>query len=231
MVTNRAMRRLLAVLSLLTLLLAACGDDGNGADSDAGLPGEDDAALPEGPEPDGGEDVQDDALAAPLVPCAHPEARYRIDYPENWHVNDPESAAPCSVFSESPVELTDGGDEAAAAVIVRIEPLALEQARQGNGQWEVLSEVPNQVAGRQAIMIDARATAENTVFQPGTNAYWYIVELGPQQVLTATTHGEGEGQFRTRRRVLDAMMATLEMDGDTAPASPSPDASATGDGG
>lgn len=143
--------------------------------------------------------------------CAGPEGRYEVRYPAGWHT-DPGRG--CSIFGEEPVEESTGGP-GVGAVAIDVAPVALDVATDPSGV-RVLSTERVTVAGRPALRRLEEGTGE-AVLPKGVRRYSYFLDLGDAVLVASTTgppeRGEagGDAGFERRRRVLDAMMATLEL--------------------
>lgn len=186
-----------------TLFVGAPGEVGGPGDPDR--PGDPDGSGElRGAEAEGA-DVR---LAAS---CAGPEGRYEVRYPAGWHTGPGRG---CSIFGEEPVEESTGG-AGVGAVAIDVAPVALDVATDPSGV-RVLGTERATVAGRPALRRLEEGTGE-AALPRGARRYSYFLDLGDGVLVASTTappdrgDARGDADFERRRRVLDAMMATLEL--------------------
>ncbi|MGH2450175.1 MAG: hypothetical protein ACRDGE_02670 [Candidatus Limnocylindria bacterium] len=141
--------------------------------------------------------------------CRSAEGGYAIRAPAGWWTNAPEDAPPCSYFHPEEFEIGPGV-ELRAAVRVSMAAFPFEQASSTEG-LRVLSEERLTVAGRPALRREAEAVGDPLV-PAGTRVYTYYVEAAPGRTLIAATSQLAEADYEGTRAVLDAMMATLQLE-------------------
>ena len=189
------MRPLLAVLG--AALLSACAGP---AVPDRGTPGvEETDAAPRG------------AAIALDGECVGP-AGVTVAHPADWAVNAGDVVAPCSRFAPEPFTVRPHSDVRLAAIVLRVEDLALE----------VLAGPPPDEVARTDVLVDGRAAVRQVLvtgpglYPEGTRITRYLIDLGRERTLVADAvlppgapHGEPVS-------VLDAMMGALEIGGPAA---------------
>lgn len=190
----------------LTVLLTAC-------------------SAPEEPEPSESPDATPSATEPSVTPtggtasetadttmCENPDDRFSVRYPADWHVNDPEPGGHCLVFHPEPFELRPRTEiPAGLAIVTRVEPVAMERMSAADYGSEELSRRETTVAGLPAVAVEARATQDAPLQEPGTLSYRYLVRLGPERTLVARTTDRGDVPYEEKRQVLDDMVATLSF--------------------
>lgn len=185
---------------LLALLLAGCPEPG--------VP----AAPVEEPAQDPGVDV-------PAQPepewhsCTNPVAGYTVSFPGNWHTNDGDVMAPCSLFDPQPIQIDPATEiPADIAVVIRLEEIDFESvASLAPGQEEMLREGMT-VDGRTAQRVEVRLI-EDQLRPAGTRTYQVIVDMNGQTLIAEATD-IGQPPYEERRSTLDEMMETLRFEED-----------------
>ena len=144
------------------------------------------------------------AAAALGATCASPEG-FRVDHPADWSVNDGEVLPACSWFDPEPFDVPEATD-ARAAVTIRLLP----------GDAPELA-FPDEVAraivpvdGRDALRVEQVTTAG--LWPVGTPITSYVVDLPDGRVLLADVVGLPGSDHDRDVAVLDAMMASLDVD-------------------
>ena len=66
------------------------------------------------------------------------------------------------------------------------------------------------VDGRQALRIEAEASGEGLAPR-GMRSLRYVIDLGGGRSLIATTHDTGAGRYETEKRILGAMVESLDL--------------------
>lgn len=202
--------RSLALLCALALLLAACG--GDGADPPAG-----DATPPQTVEPTTPEPTATTPAPTPGptlgASCTNPQDGYGLDYPQDWHVNDPGNPTePCRVFHPEPFDLEPGTEiDPALAIVADLEPVPMERMAQGDPDVEVLRREEVTVAGHEALVLETRATEDAPLLEPGTRTYLYLVRVGTEHTFVLRATDRGEPAYETKIEVLRAMVATVRF--------------------
>lgn len=161
--------------------------------------------------PDGAPPAEPDLMAR-TTQCTNPVDGYRIEYPAEWHTNDGTVVSECRLFDPQPLELEpDTEIPSDIAVSIQREPVAFETVtREPHGERE-LSRQELTVGGRPAVCQDIELL-EDLLRPAGSRSYRCAVDLDGE-TLIAVTHEEGEPAFETAKRVLDAMIRTLEFTG------------------
>ncbi|MDX1621063.1 MAG: hypothetical protein R3320_08740 [Nitriliruptorales bacterium] len=160
------------------------------------------------PSPGAGEGSPGMTLAAS---CTGGDGLFTIAYPEGWHTDDGGSGGGCEVFDEEPLNLEGSvGGGPLGAVTVRALPVDLEMAADpGRENREVSSETTT-VAGRSAVVALWESTGA-AALPEGVRSYRYLVDLD-DRTLMLVTYDVDTSDFEERRRLLDAMAASLELD-------------------
>lgn len=149
-----------------------------------------------------------DPTPALAASCTGPEGRYEIRYPEGWHTN----ADGCELFDAEPLDLEGAiGGRGLAAISVGIEPAPFDALVDPGDSARLSSSEERTVAGRPAVR-QLRVSTGTGAAPEGTRTYVYFLDLG-DQTLVGSTRDTGEPDFEERRRLLDRMMASLEIHG------------------
>lgn len=163
------------------------------------------------PEPDAPpvaeEEVPEDAPVALGRTCEDPDGRYTVDYPDDWHANEP-----CGAFADEPVEGWDdaiGGPFGLGEIDILVEQVAFEDAIDPGVDVEELEAERTTVDGRDAYRAHLESTGDGALPE-GLETYVYYVDLG-DHTLIARTVDAGDGTFEQRREVLDRMMETISL--------------------
>lgn len=179
--------------------LQACGEDPTLAPS----PGAIDQESPS-PSPAGTALGQD---------CFSPRDGYRVEYPEGWHVNDPEGANPCAWFHPEPFTLPVATEVTGIAIRISLAEQAYEQISEsittGPHVGEVLSSEELSLQGdRQALRAETVESGEG-LLDRGVRQTIYAIEWD-QGTLTASTTDVAAGDYAANVEVLDQMVQTLQ---------------------
>ncbi|MDX1658281.1 MAG: hypothetical protein R3343_05630 [Nitriliruptorales bacterium] len=159
------------------------------------------------PSPGAGEASPGMTLAAS---CTGGDGLFTIDYPEDWHTDDAGSGGGCEVFDDEPVNLEGSvGGGPLGAVTVRALPVDLETAADPGRENRELSSRSTTVAGRSAVVALWESTGA-AALPEGVRSYRYLVDLG-DRTLMLVTYDVDTSDFDGRRRLLDAMVASLEL--------------------
>lgn len=209
------LRRRLVLLATAALVLAGCtGDDvaapgRTGTATDTVGPTTTTSPSPTAP-------GATSPVPAPMAATETCEAdRFAIEYPQGWQTNDPAViGAACRVFHPSAIDLEPGtevGFQWAAAV--RLEDVAFDRASLGDARgYMLLEQRETAVAGHQAVVAEQRTTEEAPLVPAGTRVYRWTIEVDADTVMVATTYDVGDVDHQLEKRVLDAMMRTLDVD-------------------
>lgn len=193
-------RALAAATTGVLAVLAAAGCSGTGADpAPPADPGAGPVVVPEG-------DAQR---------CENEELGIAVTFPADWHTNPGDVYPACLLFDPSPLDRDDEGVlSVETAVTLSLEDADYTDLIEPDPYFEdVLAQETVTVAGgRSAIRAEARARATSTI-PDGTLSYRYYVDLGETQTLVAETFDAGDLDFEAKKRVLDELMASLEVTG------------------
>lgn len=143
--------------------------------------------------------------------CHNPEAGYTISYPSAWYANDGSVTTPCTVFGRGPVILQEQTEVPIdIGIVMGTATGDLEDHVEATGGIHVEERTETEVAGRDAVIVRGRGTGD-ALIPEGTRVHRYVVELGEDRLLLASTYDSGELAFARKIEVLDAMMGTLEL--------------------
>lgn len=207
------MNRALLVATAFLLLAAACDQD-RSQGAPAAVPAAEESVVRAG---DGAVDGEEPASAPELEPvmgetreCMNREQGYSLEYPADWQVNDAELMGPCALFDPDPLDVPENSElPPSIAVAIDVEPVPFATVTgEVMGRREISREATI-VDGRTAVRMEAESTGEG-LHDRGLRSYHYFIDLGAM-TMVATTHGVGDMPFDRKRRILDAMMATLEF--------------------
>ncbi|HEX7196035.1 MAG TPA: hypothetical protein VF364_04275 [Candidatus Limnocylindria bacterium] len=144
--------------------------------------------------------------------CENATDGYALDVPSDWYANPHVEAgeglddvAACRFFGPTEFEIApNAGLPDGVAISIQLSPEAPPAA------GTVISSTDTTVAGRDATVREVETTSEGPT-PPGTHVYEYVVSLADGRFLHASTDSLDETEFAERRRILDAMMETLEI--------------------
>ena len=139
--------------------------------------------------------------------CQNP-AGFSVAYPADWSVNSGEVLPACSWFDAEAFVVPEASDIRTAAITFSVEPA------DGLGSpWpDETGRAPVQVGGRPALRVEQ--VAGPGFYPAGTPITSYVVDLGGQgEVLVAATVGLPGADHAANVAVLDALMASLVLDG------------------
>jgi hypothetical protein len=150
--------------------------------------------------------VTDAGAAGPVLgaTCTSPEG-FQVDHPADWSVNSGDVLPPCSWFDPAPFVVPEATD-ARAAVTLRVLPA-------GDPELAFPDEVSRStvpVGGRDALRVEQVTRAG--LYPVGTPITSYVVDLGNGRVLLADTVGLPGTDPERDVAVLDAMMASLDVE-------------------
>lgn len=159
--------------------------------------------------------------AAPTAPPAGDGATfkecvapaYRVSYPGTWFVNAPDRPAPCRFFHPEPFTLPDAGEATGIAISISPIPQRFDDAvppESGGLTVTVVDRRQAQVSGSRAVRLETRATGSG-LLDRGTRAVSWFVEHGGSTLVATTTGVAAAGTFDSNTRVLDRMMAALDL--------------------
>ena len=219
------LRQLVVVLTSLLMLMTAC-DDGNdttaqsqatrpptpattasASPSPSATPTQTPSPSP-APSPTPTED-SDDATRE-WASCEHPEG-LTVEYPADWHVNEGETLPACSAFDAESIKVPKNQEFVDVGVLLSAEPVPFSRVAGPEAQTgEVLDRREQLVDGHDAIRIETRSEGDALLGEGIRSTRWLVV-LGAEQTLIATTH-DVEGQdYEQNQEVLDAMVERLQI--------------------
>lgn len=198
---------LLAAVAL-ALLLVGCGDEPAGdAAGEGGTP----TATP-----------GDDATASPTADptpdetawqtCENQVAGYAVEYPPDWVANEgDELMDACTVFDTPPLELPDAPQDLSLDYGVSIHvdnvPFATATGEDAGATVETAEET--EVDGLPAVRQEAVGTGEGLIPEGLETTRWFV-DLR-DATLIASSFDAGEPPYGEKVRVLDRMMASMEL--------------------
>lgn len=176
-------------------------------------------ACGQGPEPDPTPGATDTDSPSPSPDstalgqeCFSPRDGYQVQYPQDWHVNDPEGADPCAWFHPDPFTLPVATEAPDIAIRISVEDLGYQQMSDaitsGPNVKQVVSTEQIEVAGRRALRVEVVESGE--VFYPEDTRQTIFAVEWEEAALTASTTSVAEGDYTAHVEVLDAMVQTLE---------------------
>lgn len=149
-------------------------------------------------------------VAEPTAECVNESEGYALEYPASWHVYTGDLLGPCSLFHPEPFEVPAYSEvPMEIAIMIDIEPVPYGTFVGDMVGRTTFSRAQTSIDGRQASRIEGETTGEG-LHPPGIGSYEYFVDLGGA-TLIAVTYDAGGMPFERKRRVLDAMMSTLEF--------------------
>lgn len=151
-----------------------------------------------------------DTAIAVTARCVNEADGYAVSYPAEWHVNAGDILGRCAVFDPDPIHIPENSElPIEFAVMLDVEPVAFSTIAGDVLGRRDRSREPTRVGGREGLRIDTETTGEG-LHSAGILMYMYVVDLGDRAMI-ATTYDVGTVPFERKRRVLDAMMGTLEF--------------------
>jgi hypothetical protein len=155
--------------------------------------------------------VQEDDDVALSQSCTSP-AGFSVGFPAEWSVNAGETVAGCSRFAPSDFDVPEATDVRVAAIAVSVEAAPFDRAAEQRPDERARRELT--VDGRDAVRIE-RVTQDG-LYPIGTPITSYLIELeeanGAQRTLVADTIGVPDFDYERNTEVLDAMVASLDLD-------------------
>lgn len=151
--------------------------------------------------------------------CENEELGYEVDYPGDWWANariEPEDdnltpIPACQYFAPNEVELQPNAG-LPNGIAVRIE--MPEQPIDPSEGGEIIAEDDATVDDREARVVETEPDPQPGFVPEGSFIYRYIVELDDGRQLIATTDNilQDDARYEESKAIMDAMMATLELD-------------------
>lgn len=144
--------------------------------------------------------------------CTGPDGAYTVGYPEGWHTNTGDVAAPCQWFGQEPVAVEEGtGGPPSTPVVVRVLPVPFDRAVEPGRETRELARQSTTVAGRDAVRIDRESTGV-AALPEGVRIHQWFVDLDEQRTLMLAAYsGIGSADFDHYRQVVDEMARSLEL--------------------
>lgn len=181
----------------LALFAAACDTEDPDAAPDAEIPASD------------AQTAADPAMEQSSA-CVNGVEGFTVRFPEGWHVHASSLEGGCSLFDPEPIEIPMGSEfPLDFAIQIDIESVPVETFTGDVMGRRTLSQEPTSAAGREAVRIMGEETGEG-LHDRGIRSYRYVVDLG-ETVFIASTYSVGTLPFERKRRILDAMMATVDF--------------------
>lgn len=162
------------------------------------------AAEPLGAERDVARTAAAEGKQTPVLTCTSPEG-FRVEHPASWSVNPGDVLPACSWFDPEPFvvpEQTDVRPALTLAVVADHDP-------ERNYPDEV-SRIVVQVDGRDALRVEQVTRAG--LYPTGTPITSYALALGAGRTLLAEVVGLRGSDHAQQVAVLDAMMASLDVE-------------------
>ncbi len=138
--------------------------------------------------------------------CRGPAGRYEVRYPAGWHTD---AADGCTLFDDDP--LGDAVGPVLGALAIQVTPASFDELAAPGETVTVVSSEEVTVDGRPAVR-QVRASTGMGALPEGTRSYVYVVDLGEDALVASATESD-DAPFERRRRLLDAMVASLELAG------------------
>jgi hypothetical protein len=215
----------LPIATLASLALTACVSAPTPSPADSGVPVTT-APSPTGRasgSPAGTASASPSATGEPVLgealECENQELGYEVDYPEEWWANEriePEDEdltpiAACQYFAPSPIELQpNAGLPNGLAIWFQIP----EEEAESTG--ELLSEETLTIDGHDAVVTEIQPEPSEGFVPEGSLIYRYEIQLSEGRRLVASTDNilQDDSRYQESKPILDAMMATLEIEDD-----------------
>lgn len=192
------MRTVLAAVGAL-LVLTGCSGTDTEQPTAAPAPGTSSADT----------DDADDA-ADGMADCDHP-AGFRVSHPADWSVNPGVVLPVCSWFAAESFDVPEATDARIADITLKV----IDGARPPSAWPDVTVSTPVEVGGRPGMRLE-RETGPG-LYPVGTPITTYVVDLPSDaatgDTLLASTVGLPRFDYERNVAVLDAMMASLVVDG------------------
>lgn len=196
--TNVSRPARLSAALLLVLILGSCGRNEVGS-------GGDDSPTPS--------PSASDQPGTAVNSCFSPSGAYRVTYPQDWHVNDPETGMACSWFHPEEFTLPVATEATELAIHIAVENAGFEQVVEGTetgpGVKQVLSRSEATVSGRGAVRFETEASGE-ALYPEGTRQTVWVARWGEGRALVASTTTLADGDYQNHQTVLDEMMSSLQ---------------------
>lgn len=142
--------------------------------------------------------------------CTAEADGYAVDYPADWHVNDPAEAEPCRWFHPEPFTLPQQQEATGIAIPVGFAPQPLDELLEAlrDGSDEVVGEEEREAGERRAVRVELRSGGQ-ALLPDGTRITQWLIDFD-SRTMTASTHDVATaGTYDDNVAVLDAMMRSL----------------------
>jgi len=196
-----SLRDLAAVVLAAAVTGTACGDGDDHAATTTTVPSTTSTTT----------STSRDQRVALTQSCTHQNRGVRVvvRYPERWNVNRGQDVQSCAAFDPDPIDLRPSTEfPPDLAVVVQVEPLALDRARSGRGV-RVEAERMLTIDGRRALRQEVVTTGEG--LEPaGVRFVRYVIDAGRDRSILASTFDVQGNDFMRSIEVLDAMAAAFE---------------------
>ncbi|WP_071515726.1 hypothetical protein [Geitlerinema sp. PCC 9228] len=144
--------------------------------------------------------------------CTNEEQGYSIQYPQQWFTNSGEVVATCHFFDQQPLEI-EPRTENFAAINIRIEAIPFQKLRQMSKETKISSKQlfknTTTIGDRTTIVIERQATGKG-MLPKNMKFYSYQVDLG-DRTFVATTYDSSSRNYQRNKKILDAMMDSLQI--------------------
>lgn len=213
----------MTALLLAGLVLTGCtGADGPDDATDSPTPSP--AATTPGGSPTATPEESPSPEASPTpalgASCTNSELGVTVAYPEEWRTNDGDVLPSCSLFDPDPIDL-EPATEIPPDLAVTLQGSDRQFATHADATDEPgtreIERRETTVDGRDAVAMLLEATEDAPLLEPGTRLYRWVIDLGVDEMtvvstLLVVTYDQGEPAFDEKRRVLDAMVRSLDLD-------------------
>lgn len=157
-----------------------------------------------------------------VLTCTNPEIGYAASYPADWWANERvepdfqggDAVTACTVFAEEPVAIRPNSElPRGVAISIGVSDVVYPPSSGAT----VVSQEDAIVAGRPAVVReDEQTSSEDPFSYPGQRRYSCFVELPDGRYLVAVTSSQqdqADAVYQEHRRVLDALMDSLDLTG------------------
>lgn len=206
--------RVAGVAVALAVVLASCSGNGEGEGEGAqGVSTTTTTAPP--PESSASAPTTTTPTTDEVVPggrCFNPVDRYAVERPPGWRTNEGGVLPRCSLFDPEPIAIPEASEiPFDIGVSVRVDAVPFGAAVDGL-VGEVRAQEDREVAGRPALRLESTAIGAG-LGPAGTTSLRWLVDLG-DRTLVAATYDVGSPAFAEKVTVLDAMVASLQIEVD-----------------
>jgi hypothetical protein len=143
--------------------------------------------------------------------CTNDAAGYTVNYPTGWMTNPRGVLNFCQVFDPTSISLPERSSSFDEAIHLRIDAIPFERA---TGEDDIidteLTRRTTTIDGYQAVVTESESTGRG-LLPAGVRSYTYIIDLGNDSIMVASTYDLGEQQYSRNKQVLDQMMDSLDF--------------------